>query len=98
MIMGKTNEVSLRAALESMLGELNLRHGVYEAKIEAMWPSVMGKTIANHTTNIHLKGGRLYLTVDSAALRNELFYSRAKIRDVVNKELGADMIKDVFIY
>jgi hypothetical protein len=96
--MAKSNEVSLGAALESVLTELNLRHGVYEAKIEAMWEAVMGKTIAKHTTNINLKGDRLYLTVDSAALRNELFYSRVKIKDVVNKELAKDIIKDVFIY
>jgi hypothetical protein len=96
--MAKSNEVSLGAALESVLTELNLRHGVYEAKIEAMWETVMGKTIAKHTTNINLKGDRLYLTVDSAALRNELFYSRVKIKDVVNKELAKDIIKDVFIY
>ena len=96
--MAKSNEVSLGAALESVLTELNLRHGVYEAKIEAMWETVMGKTIAKHTTNINLKGDRLYLTVDSAALRNELFYSRVKIKDVVNNELAKDIIKDVFIY
>jgi hypothetical protein len=96
--MSKTNEVSLGAAIESVITELNLRHGVYEAKIEGMWESIMGRTIAKHTTNINLKGDRLYLTVDSAPLRNELFYSRVKIKDMVNKELGKDIIKDVFIY
>jgi hypothetical protein len=96
--MARSNEVSLGAALESVLTELNLRHGVYEARIEAMWEPVMGRTIARHTTNINLKGDRLYLTVDSAALRNELFYARVKIRDVVNRELAKDIIKDVFIY
>ena len=96
--MGKTNEVTLGAAIESVINELNLRHGVYEAKIEAMWEAVMGKTIARHTTNLSLKGDRLYVTVDSAALRNELFYSRVKIKDVVNKELTKDIVKDVFIY
>lgn len=96
--MAKTNEVSLGAALESLLVDLNLRHGVYEARIEGMWEKVMGRTIARHTTNINLKGDRLYLTVDSAPLRNELFYSRVKIRDLVNKEFDKDIIKDVFIY
>ena len=96
--MAKTNEVSLGAAIQSVLTELNLRHGVYEAKIEAMWEDLMGKTIAKHTSNISLKGDRLYLTVDSAALRNELFYSRVKIKDLVNKELGKEIVKDVFIY
>ena len=96
--MSRTNEVSLGEALESVLKELNLKHGIYEAKIEGMWESLMGKTIARHTTNINLKGDRLYLTVDSAPLRNELFYARVKIKDVINKELGNDIIKDVFIY
>ena len=96
--MRKTHEVTLGAAIQSMLTELNLRHGVYEAKIEAMWESVMGRSVSRHTTNIHLKGDRLYVTVDSSPLRNELFYSRLKIRDVVNHELGLDVIKDVFIY
>lgn len=96
--MAKSNEVTLGAAIESVINELNLRHGVYEAKIEAMWEALMGRTIAKHTTNLNLKGDRLYVTVDSAALRNELFYARVKIKEVVNKELGKEIIKDVFIY
>ena len=96
--MRKTNEVTLGAAIQSMLAELNLRHGVYEARIEAMWEKVMGRSVAKHTTQIQLKGDRLYVTVDSAPLRNELFYSRLKIRDVINQELAGDVIKDVFIY
>jgi predicted nucleic acid-binding Zn ribbon protein len=63
-----------------------------------MWEQAMGRTIARHTTNINLKGDRLYITVDSAALRTELFYSRIKIKDVINKELAKDIVKDVFIY
>lgn len=96
--MAKGNEVTLGAAIESVIKELNLRHGVYEAKIEAMWESVMGRTCAKYTTNISLKGDRLYVTVESAALRNELFYSRVKIREVINRELGNEIVKDVFIY
>jgi hypothetical protein len=96
--MRKTNEVTLGAAIQSMLTELNLRHGINEVKIESMWESLMGRSVARHTTQIQLRGDRLYVTVDSAPLRNELFYSRLKIRDVVNTELKADVIKDVFIY
>ena len=96
--MRRTNEVTLGAAIQSVLTELNLRHGVYEVRIEAMWDAVMGRSVSRHTTNINLKGDRLYVTVDSAPLRNELFYSRLKIREVINHELGTDVIKDVFIY
>lgn len=96
--MAKSNEVSLGAALESVLTELNLRHGVYEARINAKWEEIMGVTIAKHTTAISLKGNRLYVTVSSAALRNELFYARVKIKELINKELKIEIINDVFIY
>lgn len=96
--MRKTNTVTLGAAIQSVLAELNLRHGVYEARVEAMWERVMGRSVARHTTSIRLKADRLYITVDSAPLRSELFYSRMQIREVVNQELGVDVINDVFIY
>ncbi|MBS1594432.1 MAG: DUF721 domain-containing protein [Bacteroidetes bacterium] len=96
--MRKTNTVTLGAAIQSVLAELNLRHGVYEARVEAMWERVMGRSVARHTTAIRLKADRLYITVDSAPLRSELFYSRMQIRDVVNQELGVEVINDVFIY
>jgi predicted nucleic acid-binding Zn ribbon protein len=96
--MARTNEVSLGAALESVLTQLNLKHGVYEARIEAMWEKVMGRTIARHTKEISLKGDRLYITVDAASLRNDLFYARTQVRDNINKELGKNIVKDVFIY
>ena len=96
--MRRTNEISLGAAIDAVLQDSNLAHGIYEAKIQAMWESLMGRSISRHTTQIQLKGSRLYLTVDSAPLKNELFYSREKICDVVNRELKREILKDVFIY
>ena len=96
--MRRTNETSLGEAIEAVLQDSNLTHGIYEAKIQAMWETLMGRSISRHTTQIQLKGSRLYLTIDSAPLKNELFYSRDKICEVVNKELKKDILKDVFIY
>ena len=96
--MRRTNEISLGDAIDAVLKDNNLIHGVYEAQIQAMWETLMGRSISRHTTQIQLKGSRLYLTIDSAPLKNELFYSREKIREVVNRELKKDILKDVFIY
>ena len=96
--MRRTNEISLGDAIDAVLKDNNLTHGVYEAQIQAMWETLMGRSISRHTTQIQLKGSRLYLTIDSAPLKNELFYSREKIREVVNRELKKDILKDVFIY
>jgi len=96
--MKKGNEVTMGEAIEEMIHSLKLSSGLYEAKIQGTWETVMGKTIARYTKSINLKGGKLYLTIESAPLKNELFYSREKIKDIFNKELGADVIKEVLIY
>lgn len=93
-----SNTVTVGEALESVLKDLNLKHGVYEVRINTLWETIMGNAIARHTRELILKGDRLCLTVDSAPLRNELFYARLKIREMLNKELGQEVIKDVFIY
>jgi hypothetical protein len=96
--MKKENEITLGEAIDEMIGTLKLSSGLYEAKIQSSWEVVMGKTIARYTKSINLKGGKLYLTIESAPLKNELFYSREKIKEIFNKELGAEVIKEVFIY
>jgi hypothetical protein len=96
--MARTNEVTLGAAIDAVLKSCNLRHGVYEAKIQSLWAEVMGKTVARYTISVQLNGNRLYVVVDSAPLKSELFYSRDKIKEVINREIGAEIIKDVFIY
>ena len=96
--MKKGNEISLGDAIDEMITTLKLGSGLYEAKIQSSWEKVMGKTIARYTKSINLKNGKLYLTIESASLKNELFYSRDKIKEIYNKELGAEIIKEVLIY
>jgi len=57
----------------------------------------MGKMVSNHTTDIYIRNKKLYVKVDSAALRSELSYAREKIRDVLNKEVNSEVITDVII-
>jgi hypothetical protein len=54
--------------------------------------------IANHTKEIQLRGDKLYITIDNQTLKNELFYSKDKIKDILNIELKEVVIKEVFIY
>jgi flagellar motor protein MotB len=95
--MPKSNEVSLKDALREMLEKLHLKPKLYQNKIEQIWLEKMGTTIAQRTTDIQLRGSKLYLTVDSSSLRQELSYSRAKIAEMLNAELGEAYIDDVIV-
>ncbi|HRG90968.1 MAG TPA: DUF721 domain-containing protein [Chitinophagales bacterium] len=93
----RKNSVTLKEALELMVREFRLSSGVQESRIRETWPRIMGTMIARNTASINLRKGKLYLKVNSAALKHELSFSKEKIKEVLNKELGDNVINDVLI-
>ncbi len=93
----KSNEVSLKEAIDEMLHVYKLKGKVYEAQIINSWGRVMGTMIEKHTRDLYLKNGKLFIKVDSAALKMELTYSRSKIIDRVNHEIGSAIVEEVVL-
>lgn len=81
-----------------MIREYKLSPKLNETRIRESWPTVMGSMIAKYTTSISLRKGKLYLKIESAALKHELTYSKEKIKEIFNKELGDNVITDVLIF
>jgi len=95
--MVKSNEVSLKDAIEQMLHAYKLKGKIYEAQLSQMWGNIVGKMIENHTHDLYLKNGKLYVKLDSAVLKQELSYSRTKIKDQVNQALGGNVVEEVVL-
>jgi hypothetical protein len=69
-----------------------------KTKIISLWGRTMGPTIEQYTKSIDIsRTGTLYLTIDSATLRQELSYGKSKIKKILNEELGENFIKEVII-
>jgi hypothetical protein len=96
--MKHKNSVTLGQALAMMVEELKLKPKLDEVRIRDGWIKLMGKPIAKYTQNISLSNGKLYIKVESAALQNELFYSREKIKELFNRELGEAVIHEVIVF
>jgi hypothetical protein len=58
---------------------------------------MMGPAIAKHTTDLKVYRQKLYVQIDSAALRQELAMGREKIRKMFNRELQEEYLKEVII-
>lgn len=93
----KKNDISLKDAMRNMLKEFRLTPGLNETRIRQAWEKVMGKTIATYTSNIQLRNNTLFLTLLSAPLKHELSYAKAKIIELLNEELGEEVIREVVI-
>ncbi len=96
--MRYTNSVTLGEAIDKMVKELRLKPRMDEMRIKQGWERIMGKPIARYTSNLSLKGGKLYVKIDNAPLKQELTYGKEKIRDILNKEFSAEVVKEVIVY
>lgn len=96
--MIRYNDISLGDAIKMWIRENGLEESIAQSKIASLWDNLMGGLISKHTKNIVLKDRKLFITVDNPALKNELHFSRAKIKEMLNRELKDEIITEVFIY
>ena len=90
-------EVSMAEALQHFLNKSKLKTGVQAMQIEDVWEKIMGKTVAKYTDKLQIVGATLFVSTVVAPLKNELLYQKEKIIELVNKELGEKVIKEVVI-
>jgi hypothetical protein len=96
--MKRTNqETSLKDALKAMVEAYKLKPHLHQTQIKGLWEAKMGPTIAQYTTEIKLYRKKLFLTITSASLKQELGFGKDKIRDMLNEALGEEAIEDVVI-
>lgn len=95
--MSKHNEHTLKEAIEQLLKAYRLDSKLAERKLIASWEQVMGAMIAKHTTDLYIKHKQLFVTLDSAALRNELSLAKTKIVKLLNDEAGSEVITEVIL-
>ncbi len=92
-----SNQVSLKDALKEMLEVYRLKAKLNQTKINAVWIKLMGTSINKYTREIKLRRIKLYITIESASLRQELSFGKEKIIKIINEELGENYIEDVII-
>ena len=80
-----------------MVETYRLRSRLNQTKIQRIWENLMGNAIAKYTTDIKIRRNKLYLTIESAPLRQELSFGKEKIVKMINQELGEEFIQDVVI-
>ena len=68
-----------------------------EVKVVESWPKVVGSFIASHTIDLSIKDGRLFVRVDSDALRNELSYSKSLLMKSLNEQAGKEIVKEIVL-
>ncbi len=91
------NQHNIKDVLKDLVSEMRWKEPLNEAKVREVWKAKMGTTINSYTKDIVLRKGRLYITLTSASLKQEMSYSKEKILSMMNAELGGSFVTEVVI-
>lgn len=86
--------MSISQALVAYIRESGLEQSVLDVQIEEVWPKVIGETVRKLTRSVEVRDGVLYVRVNSAALKTQLFENRFELIRKLNEAVGAPALKD----
>lgn len=91
------NLIKLGDAISQIFKEEKLDEKYSIFAIRNGWENIVGKLIAKHTTQINYAAGILFVSVDSAVVRNETSYAKEEIIRKVNTFVGKRLIKELVL-
>lgn len=93
--MKTTNEQTLKEAILQLLKTYNLQNGINETKLINSWENIAGKMITNHTEDLYIKNKKLFIKLDSPALKHELSFAKTKLIKSLNEAVKQQVIEDI---
>lgn len=70
---------------------------IAEGKLLEFWREVTGEYVASVTNEVRLERGILYVSVSSSIVRNDLFYRRDQLAELINSRAGVRLVNAVII-
>lgn len=93
----KNNSISISEAIKAILKIYRLDRKRAELQVKDLWPEVVGPMFARYTHRLEFRDGILFATIHSAAARSELQMARTKLKEVLNREMGSEIVKDIVL-
>jgi predicted nucleic acid-binding Zn ribbon protein len=84
-------------ALTNSLRAFGIERSIKEHDVLQRWEELVGAAIANHATPVRLLHGTLWVRVEDAAWRHELFLRRGELKRTINDALGMTLIEEVIL-
>lgn len=95
--MKKQNFQSIGSAIDQFLKQNRLDKKIDSSTLLTCWKDIAGEMIHKHTTRLFLKEQKMYLEVDSSALKNELHYLQGELVNNVNQYFKKELVKELIL-
>jgi predicted nucleic acid-binding Zn ribbon protein len=88
----------LKNVIEELLNAYGWKDHIDSVKLMEGWEKVVGRIIAKHTTDMEVKNGVMYVTLDSSVVRSELHQERTRVVKELNKKIGRQLIRELILF
>ena len=93
--MKRSNTQPLKEVLQDYVKALKMSSKLKEVRLIGSWERVVGKTINRATRDIYINNRKLYITLNSSVIRNELYHMRELLIKRLNEEVNSEVIDDI---
>jgi predicted nucleic acid-binding Zn ribbon protein len=91
----KTDATPLKECIDELLEVYKLKGRLNHAHVITSWEKIMGSPIAKRTSTIYFQDKKLFVKLTSAPLKQELSFSKSKILQMINADLGEKFVEDI---
>mgnify|MGYP001411481672 FL=1 len=88
---------SIKSIIENFIDQDKISNGIFNVKIKEAWEKAVEKKIFDYTREIYVKKDVLFIKVSNPILKQEILYSRQKVIDLINEDLGKELIKKIVL-
>ena len=95
--MKKSDSQKVGGVILQYLREMGLETPLNEHRLIQAWDKVLGTAVSRYTKELRIYNQILFVTITSAALRNELMRRRTELVARLNAEAGAQVITQIVL-
>ncbi|MDI1356354.1 MAG: DUF721 domain-containing protein [bacterium] len=93
----KSNLIKLGDAINQLFKEQKLDVKISQFTIKNSWKDIVGDLVANSTTDIFFNDKTIFITLKSAALKQELSFRKEELLNNINKFCGYKLVEHIVI-
>lgn len=91
----RNNEKKINQVFYELLRAYGISRKYDEHRLKSEWANVVGQTISSQTQSLDIDKDILYVRLKAAALREELSYTKSKLKEALNKAVGKEILRDI---
>jgi|GEM_PF-200699 len=93
---GRTREITTAEdAVNDLIAHYQLQPQFTELDVKDAWRTILGDSVARRTQQLQIKGNKMYVQLESSALKSELLMRKTFILQKLNLHTGDNPIEEL---